>query len=410
VRRLRARRAGAIACLLCLLLPAVAAGAGPSPAPLPGAVHPAHPLPTILAEVSTGQVLEADDPHRRLPPASLSKLMTLYLTLSAIREGHLTLETPVTVSASAWRIGRTPGSSRMFLNAGDVVTVDQLLEGLMVASGNDAAEALAEAVAGSAEQFVTEMNATAAHLGMRDTHFASPHGLPGPDEYTSAWDMAVLARQILLDHPDVVRYSSPRYEIYGGIRQANWNNLVFRDPRVDGLKTGHTAEAGFSIVATERRGAMRLVAVVMDAPTLQERTHLAERLLDTGFAGYALVPVPWQHIVPASLPVYGGTAARLAVEPAAPVLVLLPRDAHPALAVSEEITVRPFAPISQGHRVGVLTVSRGESVLLTVPLVAAATITRGGVPTRMWGILRYTVGGLVHHRRATWRGTYTPPG
>ena len=137
-----------------------------------------------------------------------------------------------------------PGSSRMFLNVGDTVTVRQLLEGLMVASGNDAAEALAETVGGSAERFVDEMNTTAARLGLHDTHFVTPHGLPAPGEHVSASDMAMLARQILLEFPDATQYSRPQYETYAGIRQANWNNLVFRDPRVDGLKTGHTTESG----------------------------------------------------------------------------------------------------------------------------------------------------------------------
>src|SRR5690348_7656680 len=138
-------------------------------------------------EVSTGEVLESANPHDQHQPASLDKLMTLYLTLQAMRTGRLTPDTNVTVSTEAWRIGRVPGSSRMFLNVGDTVTVGQLLQGLMVASGNDAAETLAEAIAGSAERFVDEMNATAARLGMRDTHFVTPHGLPAPGEHVSAW-------------------------------------------------------------------------------------------------------------------------------------------------------------------------------------------------------------------------------
>jgi D-alanyl-D-alanine carboxypeptidase (penicillin-binding protein 5/6) len=386
---------GALMCLLFLFPAAVSA---------PPAVH----LSTLLLEESTGQVLEATDPHQRFPPASLSKLMTLYLTLQAIQSGHLSLETPVTVSARAWRIGRHPRSSRMFLDVGDIVTVAQLLEGLLVASGNDAAEALAEAVAGSPEQFVTEMNASAARLGMRDTHFVTPHGLPAPEESTSAWDMAVLARRILLQNPDVVRYSSPRYATYAGITQANWNNLVFRDPRVDGLKTGHTAEAGFSIVATAHQGPMRLIAVVLGAPTLQQRTAVAERLLDTGFTRYGLVSVPWQGVVPAAVFVYGGTTTQLPLDTAGPVRVLLPRDTHPALIVSEQITVSPFAPFSRGQRVGLLTVSHEESVVLTMPLLAATTIEPGGVPTRMWGALQYALSALTHQYRTTWRGAYTP--
>ncbi|HEX4836426.1 MAG TPA: D-alanyl-D-alanine carboxypeptidase family protein [bacterium] len=411
----RSVRSG-IGVLLCLLM------IGPPPAasaPLPPPAQPVSPRPhalpaapgsesTLLMEVSTGEVLQASDPHRRFPPASLDKLMTLYLTLQAIHAGRLTLDTPVTVSTAAWRIGRRPGSSRMFLDRGDVVTVDKLLEGLMVASGNDAAEVLAEAVAGSPERFVEEMNAAAARLEMRDTHFVTPHGLPSPHEYTSAWDTAVVARQILLDDPDIVRFTSPQYATYGGIRQPNWNNLVFRDPRVDGLKTGHTVESGFSIAATAHVGGMRLIAVVMGAPTLRRRTALAEGLLDSGFARYVLQPIPWKGIVPEAVPIYGGRGGRLPLETAHPVAVLLEKAAHQQLEVSEMITVRPFAPVRRGQRVGVLTVRRAGRVVLTSPLVAADTIEPDGLAGRVWGALAYAVGRLVLRRPATWSGMYTP--
>lgn len=361
-------------------------------------------------EVSTGEVLQSSNPHRRFPPASLDKLMTLYLTLQAMHAGRLTLETPFTVSTAAWRIGRRPGSSRMFLDRGDIVTLDKLIEGLMIDSGNDAAEVLAEAVGGSAARFVEQMNAAAAQLGMHDTHFVSPHGLPAPDEYVSAWDVAMLARRILVDDSDIVRFTSPRYMTYGGIRQANWNNLVFRDPRVDGLKTGHTVESGYSIVATAQDGGMRLVAVVLGAQTLRRRTALAEGLLDTGFARYTLVPIPWKGFVPAAVPVYGGRAGELPLETPRPVAVLLERDGHEPLEVSEMITVRPIAPIRRGQQVGVLTVQRAGHVIFTSPVLAGATIEPNGLPGRVWGVLEYAVGRLLLRGRATWSGTYTPQG
>lgn len=367
-------------------------------------------LSTLLMEASTGRVLQAVDPHRRHPPASLDKLMTLYLTLEAIRHGRLTLETPVTVSAQAWRVGRTAGSSRMFLNVGDTVTISQLLDGLMVASGNDAAEALAEAVGGSAEQFVEEMNATAARLGLRDTHYASPHGLPAPDDYTSAWDVALLARRILLEFPDVVRISGLRYETYAGIRQANWNNLIFRDPEVDGLKTGHTSEAGYSIVATAHEGNMRLIAVVLGAPTLRRRTDLTEGLLHGGFARYALVPVRWQEVVPASLPIYEGATGRLPLETPQPIAILTGRDSRPAFEVSERITARPVAPFRRGQRVGTLTVSQGRRVVATEPLLAARDVPRAGIAGRLWGWVRYTMGRILRRHHSSWIGTYTAQG
>jgi D-alanyl-D-alanine carboxypeptidase (penicillin-binding protein 5/6) len=404
--------------LLCLTLIPWAEGAPPTHHPFPQAaesVGPQGPPSTLLMEVSTGEVLQATGPHRRFPPASLDKLMTLYLTLQAIRAGRLTMDSAVTVSVTAWKVGRTPGSSRMFLNAGDTVTVSQLLEGLMIASGNDAAEALAETIAGSGEQFVEEMNAEASRLGMGDTHFVTPHGLPSPGEYTSAADMALLARRILLDYPDVVRFSRPRAVTYAGIRQANWNNLVFRGPvvhqaHVDGLKTGHTREAGYSIVATAQDEGMRLIAVVMGAPTLQRRTALAEGLLRAGFVRYALTPVPWQTTVPAAIRIYGGATGRLRLETTHPVAVLTSRDAHLALDVSEEITVRPFAPFRRGEEVGRLSVSRDGRVISTTPLLAASAVERTGMLGRIWGYLRYAAGRLLRRHPAIFRGTVTVPG
>ena len=195
-----ARWIGIGLCLVMLSSPVGAASRVPaSPGTTPargGSREPGPPGPpaVLLMEVSTGQVLESADPHRRYPPASLDKLMTFYLALQAIKAHRVSPTTEVTVSEATWRVGRTRGSSRMFLNVGETVTIEQLLFGLMVASGNDAAEALAEALAGTAEQFVQQMNATAAHLGMRDTHFVTAHGLPSPSEFTSAWDMGLLAR------------------------------------------------------------------------------------------------------------------------------------------------------------------------------------------------------------------------
>jgi D-alanyl-D-alanine carboxypeptidase (penicillin-binding protein 5/6) len=313
---------------------------------------------TVLMEVSTGEVLESTNAQVQHAPASLDKLMTLYLTLQAIKTGRLTPDTNVTVSTEAWRIGRVPGSSRMFLNVGDTVTVRQLLEGLMVASGNDAAEALAETVGGSAERFVDEMNTTATRLGLHDTHFVTPHGLPAPGEHVSASDMAMLARQILLEFPDATQYSSPQYETYAGIRQANWNNLVFRDPRVDGLKTGHTTESGYSIVATAHDGDVRLIAVVLGAPTVPRRTALAQGMFATGFAHYTVVAVPWQTVVTASLRVYGGNMHAVPLQPARSVTLLVPRGSHGDFELTEQITARPFAPLGRGQPVGMLTVRR----------------------------------------------------
>lgn len=364
---------------------------------------------TLLMEVSTGEVLESSNAHVQHEPASLDKLMTLYLTLKAIHSGVLTPDSEVTVSTESWRIGRVPGSSRMFIDVGDRVTIRQLLEGLMVASGNDAAEQLAETIGGSADRFVDEMNATAAQLGMHDTHFVTPHGLPKPGEHVSAWDMAILARQILIEFPDATQYSSPRYMEYGGIKQANWNNLVFRDERVDGLKTGHTAESGYSIVATARKGDLRLIAVVLGSPTLRHRTDLAEGMFAAGFSHYAVVAVPWATVVPPTLRIYGGTAANVSLQPARPVTVLVPRGSRGDFEVTEHITVKPFAPIARGQEVGMLTVRRNGQVVESVPLLATRQVQRAGLLARLWGAIRYMAAAVLHRHPVTTRGFYSPP-
>ena len=393
--------------------PAEAAARPHVPAAQPGGPAGVRaPLPNaaaVLMEVSTGEVLESTNAHVQHQPASLDKLMTLYLTLQAIHSGRLTPDTNVTVSTEAWRIGRVPGSSRMFLNVGDIVTVRQMLEGLMVASGNDAAEALAETVGGSADRFVEEMNATAERFGMHDTHFVTPHGLPAPGEHVSAADMAVLARHVLLEFPEATQYSSPRYETYAGIKQANWNNLIFRDSRVDGLKTGHTEESGYSIVATARDGDLRLVAVVLGAPSVPRRTALAEGMLAAGFAHYTVVSVPWQTVVPAVLRVYGGSVHAVAIASARPVTVLVPRGSRGDFEVTEQITARPFAPVARGQEVGTLTVRRNGRVVQSVPLLASAAVGRSGLFGRLWGAITYAAASLLHRHPVTSRGTYSPP-
>jgi serine-type D-Ala-D-Ala carboxypeptidase (penicillin-binding protein 5/6) len=409
-----ARWIGIGVCLVMLSSPVGAAPRTPaSPGTTPARGGPREPGPAgppaaLLMEVSTGQILESTDPHRRYPPASLDKLMTFYLALQAIKAHRLSPTTEVVVSEAAWRVGRTRGSSRMFLNVGETVTIEQLLFGLMVASGNDAAEVLAEALAGTAEQFVEQMNATAARLGMRDTHFVTAHGLPNPGEFTSAWDMGLLAREILVQFPDAVGYSSPRDQTYHGIRQMNWNNLIFRDSRVDGLKTGFTNESGFHIVASARQGTLRLITVVMGAHKLQQRTGIAERLLNQGFSRYALVEIPWQRVVPSALTVYGGIGRTLRLETPRVIRVLIPRDDRAPLTIAEEVTALPLAPFRKGQTVGTLTIRNSSAVLVTSPLVASADIGRASLLARSWGMLRYRIGGIFGHRQVAWTGTFMP--
>ena len=220
--------------------------------------------------------------------------------------------------------------------------------------------------------------------------------------------MALLARHILLEFPTAVEITSARYETYAHIEQANWNNLVFRDARVDGLKTGHTDEAGYHIAATAVDHGMRLIAVVLGAPTLMRRTELAEGLFGEGFSQYALMPVPWQQVVPTTVAVYGGSAPDVSLETAAPVAVLLHRHAGEALSIAESITAKPFAPFARAQPVGMLTVALNGHPLVETPLLAADPVARASVFGRAWGYVRYTAGKMFHRAPTVFHGTYAP--
>lgn len=233
----------------------------------------------VLMDASSGNVLVENNGDERLPPASLTKLMTAYIATLDIRRGQIGENDPVTVSENAWRTG----GSRMFIKVGSQVTVSDLLHGIIIQSGNDASVALAEHIAGSEDAFADMMNKTAADLGMSNSHFMNPTGLPNPEHYSSAHDMATLARAIITVDPAHYAIYSQKEFFWNNIKQPNRNLLLWRDKTVDGLKTGHTDEAGYCMVASAVRDGQRLIAVVFGTNSEQSRAAETQKLLTYGF-------------------------------------------------------------------------------------------------------------------------------
>ena len=346
----------------------------------------------LLLDVTANQVLAAKDPDMPVEPASLTKLMTAYLVFDALRAKKIDLQQTLPVSERAWRM---PGS-RMFIDPKMRVPVEDLLKGMIVQSGNDATVALAEGVAGSVERFVQLMNDQARMLGMQGTRYKNPEGLTEAGHLTTARDLSILATRLLRDFPEYVAYYAIRKYRYEGTPAANDTNrnlLLFRDPSVDGLKTGHTQAAGYCLVATARRdfpnvGSRRLLAIVLGAESENARANEAQKLLNWGYTAYDAVKLfdAGQPVVTA--PVWKGTESQLRLGSPFPLVVAVPAGAAAQLKTQ---VLRPdplVAPFARGQQVGTLRLSRGETPLLDVPLQVLQPVDEAGVIGRAWDAIR----------------------
>ena len=326
----------------------------------------------LLMEKTTGQILYAQNEHDALPPASVTKIMTVLLTMEAIDSGRIALDDMVTVSAYAAGMG----GSQVFLAEGEQMSVDDLLKAVCVSSGNDAAVALAEHVAGVTELFVEQMNNRARELGMKDTHFVNCTGLTAEGHVTSAHDIALMSRELLLHHPEVRSDTTIWMDTLrnGTFGLSNTNKLIRFYDGATGLKTGFTQEAGYCISATAERDGMELIAVIMKGNTSDSRNADAKTLLNYGFSTYALVDVQPEEPLPA-LPVTLGAADTVALTlPEEGRTVLLEKSRSGGLTQTVELPEAVPAPLQAGDTVGTLTVSREGETLLTVPIVAAETV------------------------------------
>lgn len=323
----------------------------------------------LLMEKTTGQILFAQNEHEKLEPASVTKIMTLLLTMDAIDSGALAYDDVVTVSTNAAGMG----GSQVFLAEGEQITVEELLKCVCVSSGNDAAVALAEKVAGVTELFVEQMNNRARGLGMDDTHFVNPTGLTAEGHVTSAHDIALMSRELLTKHPDIRSFTTIWTDsIRGGTFDlANTNKLIRRYDGATGLKTGYTASAGYCISATAEREGMELIAVVMKGETADKRNADAKALLNYGFSAYALVSAAPEEPLPA-LPVTMGEADSVSLTLPPDALTAVVEKAQ-AAALERRIDLPESlpAPVRQGQQVGTLTLCSGDTELMTVPILAA---------------------------------------
>ena len=360
------------------LLAAAALAVTLKPAAAGAADLPVTSRAALLMEKTTGQVLFAQNEHEALEPASVTKVMTLLLTMEAIDSGTISYDDVVTVSAYAAGMG----GSQVFLAEGEQITVEELVKAVCVASGNDAAAALAEQVAGTAELFVEKMNRRAAELGMNDTHFVNCTGLTAEGHVTSAYDIALMSRELILHHPDIRRFTTIWMDtIRGGTFQlANTNKLIRFYDGATGLKTGYTASAGYCISATAERDGMELIAVIMKAPDKDTRSSDAKALLSYGFAAYTLAPAAPEEPLP-PVPVAMGTQD--AVQPVLETpeaTVLLEKAA--AGGLTREVRLEPSvaAPVTEGQVLGELTLKSGGDTVLAVPLTAGEDVAR-----RSWG-------------------------
>lgn len=323
----------------------------------------------LLMEKETGQVLYAKNEHQAMEPASVTKVMTLLLVMEAIDSGTLSYDDAVTVSAYA----ASMGGSQIFLSEGESITVEDLLKGVCVSSGNDAAVALAEKTAGVTELFVERMNNRARELGMQDTHFVNCTGLPAEGHVTSAWDIAVMSRELIVNHPDIRRFTTIWMDTLrdGQFQLSNTNKLIRFYEGATGLKTGSTDSARYCISATAEREGMELIAVVMKGETADKRNTDAKALLNYGFSAYALVSAAPEEPLPA-LPVTMGEVDTVALTLPPDALTAVVEKAQ-AAALERRIDLPESlpAPVRQGQQVGTLTLCSGDTELMTVPILAA---------------------------------------
>jgi D-alanyl-D-alanine carboxypeptidase (penicillin-binding protein 5/6) len=352
----------------------------------------------LLIDERTGAELYAFNEHEKMQPASLAKIMTFYLTLEAIHQNRITLDTQVNISEAAWRLSLNDSVSRMFLQVGQKVAVRDLLYGLMVSSGNDAAVALAEYLGGSAEAFAQQMNDKAAKLGLTETHFTNPDGLPADDEYTTAADMVKLGRDLQSRFPDSISFTETKSYTWAAvgpegkvknITQENFDSLLKYDPRADGIKTGHVDAAGFHLVGSGHVGDMRLLSAVMGTTSMEKRRVETKQLFDWGFRTFNTVHPDLHKTVPASLPVYQGTEEKVAVAAASETYVTCQRGKEGQISASYIGDAKYLvAPVAKGAVAGNIAVMQDGKEIASIPVVAQTAVPAAGFFKRLKDKLR----------------------
>jgi serine-type D-Ala-D-Ala carboxypeptidase (penicillin-binding protein 5/6) len=349
----------------------------------------------LVLDVTANQMLAGRDVDSPVEPASLTKLMTQYLVFDALRAKKISLEQRLPVSVRAWKVG----GSTMFIDPKMSVPVDDLIKGMIVQSGNDATVVLAEGVGGTVEHFVELMNQQAKTLGMKSTSYKNPEGLTVPGHTTTARDLGILATHILRDFPEYVHYYSIRKYRYEGTPTANdtnRNTLLFRDPTVDGLKTGHTEAAGYCLIATAKRdfpnlGSRRVLAIVLGASSESARANEAQKLLNWGYTAYEDIKLFDANQPVVTPEVWKGTLKTAKLGRTQPIVLAVPTGTATRLKTQVARPDPLIAPLTQGQQVGMLKVSSGDQQLLELPLFALESVEQAGVFQRAWDAVRLWV-------------------
>jgi D-alanyl-D-alanine carboxypeptidase (penicillin-binding protein 5/6) len=328
----------------------------------------------IVVDYHTDKTLAALNPDARMEPASLTKLMTAYIVFEELAAGKLKLNEPVVVSEHAWR----SEGSRTFIELGKPVSVELLILGMIVQSGNDATIALAERIAGTEETFAQLMNSTAKRLAMTGTHFENSSGLPSPNHYTTAHDMSLLAIAMIRDYPQFYKYYSVREFEYNGIKQQNRNGLLEKDPTVDGLKTGHTDSAGYCLVTSSLRDGMRLFSVVLGSSSMKARENASAALLNYGFTFYDTKLVTRGATKLASTPVWKAATTPVDVGIDQDLYITLPRSRSGDIKTTVDLQPKLIAPLTRSTDVGQLHVTAAGQTLATLPVHPLTAVDQGG--------------------------------
>ena len=329
----------------------------------------------VLIDYNSGKVIASKNPDEKLPPASLTKIMTAYIAASEIAAGHIHLDDMVTVSEKAWKME----GSRMFIEVNSKVSVRDLLKGIVIQSGNDASVAMAEHISGDESVFAQVMNQTAKRLGMKNSHFMNATGLPHPDHYTTANDLAILARALIHDFPDEYKIHAQKEFVYNNIKQQNRNRLLWLDDTVDGIKTGHTDAAGYCLVTSALRDGMRLIAVVMGTDSDKARTVANQTLLNYGFRYFETHKLYSSNDNVTSVKVWKGQQDSVNLGLQKDLYVTTARGKFDSLTKDFSIPEPVLAPLKQDQQLGELTVKEGDKQILKTPLYAKQTIAAGGL-------------------------------
>jgi len=351
---------------------------------------PSPPAPAIAArfylllDFNSGQQLVAHNPQQRVEPASLTKLMTAYVTFTALKQKRIRADQVVAVSEHAWR----SEGSRMFIEPGKTVTVDQLVRGMIIQSGNDACIALAEAIAGGEDAFVQLMNREAQRLGLKGTQFANVTGLSHPQHYSTAQDLAELATAVIRDFPEYFPLYSQKEFRFNNISQFNRNRLLWTDPSVDGMKTGYTENAGYCLITSARRGERRLISIVLGAASEAARATESQKLLNFGFQAYDSVRLYPGKASVATLQVFKGSSNGVKAGFLSDFHVALPKGSGGKLRASIESLQPLLAPIIAGQRVGTIKVTLDDKPYREAPVVALESVPVAGILGRGWDTLR----------------------